>query len=924
MKTRITAMVVVAAAALLCACSEPTERDLIASGRNYLRQGNIPAALIEFKSLVRNSPDSAQARLWLGKALLEAGDGAGAVVELRRARELGAAADTVVPPMSRAMLLKRDYRPVIDEFEALELPQPEAAAALKVSVARAQMALGADEAARLAIRRALELAPQSEEAQIVDAHARLRAGDVPGALGVVDALLAAHARNADGWQMKGDLLLRGATPQTALDAYRKALEIRPRDATLHASLINAQLTLRDTKAATKQLEALKAAQPRHVLTRFFEAQFAHTRGEDTQALELLQEPLRDYPDDGNLLNLAGSIETHLDALAQADVHLRRAVQLQPDFVDARRNWARLSLRSSDPGKALDTLKPVLDRPDVDAQTLALAGQARAAAGDIAGSDRDLARAVALAPKDPAVLAALASSRLARGDAATGLRDMKAAAALDSGTSIDVALVRALVARRDLDAALEAVQVLERKVPDRALAYDLRGRVLLLRQDVAGARQSFEHALEKDRRWFPAVTALAGLDTLDKKPQAAQARFQALLQISPKNEQALLALADLMQRDGATGRDKAAGLIDRAVEAHPLSVAPRLARIDLQMAAGQPAAALRAAQDAVTAVPGQPVLMERLARLYQATGSEQQASAAFATLTTQFPDSWLGPVGMADLRLAANDIDGAERHVRRAVELAPDALPVQRLTLTLALKRGRTADALGVLHRMQQQRPGEAMAFIFEAELSASQQQWGAAIQALRKAVALPEPAQAPGMLYGVLVQAGKKAEAAQFADGWLKDHPTDTLFMLYQGNVAMALGDAEQAVSRYAEVLKKQPDNIVALNNSARMLIARKQPGAVALAERAVKADPGRPELADTLALALANEDQQTKALEMQKRLVAKSPQTSMFRLTLAKIYLQSGDKTKARAELQGLLKPEQAFPGRDEAVALMKQIGSS
>jgi putative PEP-CTERM system TPR-repeat lipoprotein len=918
------ALVALALVTQLGACGAPGDRDLLASGRAHLRQGDARGAVIQFKNLVRSAPASAPARLWLGTALVETGDPAGALIELRRASELGASEDDVAPVQARALLLQRAYGQLVEHYGQVELTQPEAAAALKVSLARAQLALGAGAAARLSIQRALELAPRSEEARLVDAHARLRDGDVPGALGVVDALLAANARQADAWQLKGDLLLRGPVPAAALDAYRQALSLRPGEARYHASLINALLQLRDTKAAAQQLEAMKAARPDHLLTRYFDAQFAHGRGDDMQALELLQEPLRDHPDDANLLNLAGSIEADIDALAQADAHLKLAVQLQPDFAEARRNWARASLRANDPRKALEALKPLLERPDADAQTLALAGRAHTAAGEPGAANKALARAAVLAPQDPAVLAALALSRLAAGDAAAGLRDLHAAAARDSGSAIDVTLIRALVARHDLDGALEAVQALERKLPERALAHDLRGRVLLLRHDAAGARQSFERALEKDRRWFPAVASLAGLDLLDRKPEAAQARFQNLVQLSPRNEQALLALADLMQRGGAAGREKAGALIDRALASNPSSVQARLARIDLLLAQAQPQAALRVAQDAVAALPGQPTLIDRLARLYRATGHEQQAGATFTALASQFPESHLGPLGLAEARLAEQDIEGAARLSQRALELAPDAAPVQRLALTLALKRGRSADALALVRGMQQRRPGDAAPYIFEAEIRAGQRQWVDAVAVLRKAVALPEPAQAPGMLYGMLAQAGKKAEAAQFAARWLQEHPADTLFLLYQGNVSMAQGDAALAESSYAAVLKHQADNVVALNNLAQLLIARKQPGAVALAERAAQAAPGRPELMDTLALALASENQPERALELQKRLVAQSPQATMFRLTLAKIYVQAGDKVLARAELEGLLKPGQTFPGRGEAVALLKQIGSS
>jgi len=108
------------------------------------------------------------------------------------------------------------------------------------------------------------------------------------------------------------------------------------------------------------------------------------------------------------------------------------------------------------------------------------------------------------------------------------------------------------------------------------------------------------------------------------------------------------------------------------------------------------------------------------------------------------------------------------------------------------------------------------------------------------------------------------------------------------------------------------------------VLIGQNKPGAVALAERAVKAAPSRPALMDTLAAALASEGQYAKAIEMQKQVIALSPAAPVYHLTLAKIYLRSGEKTLARATLEALLKQGDVFPQRSEATELLKSVGNS
>ncbi len=132
------------------------------------------------------------------------------------------------------------------------------------------------------------------------------------------------------------------------------------------------------------------------------------------------------------------------------------------------------------------------------------------------------------------------------------------------------------------------------------------------------------------------------------------------------------------------------------------------------------------------------------------------------------------------------------------------------------------------------------------------------------------------------------------------------------------------AAAHYQQVLKFQPQNPIALNNLAGVLIREKKPGAVELAERALKVAPGRLPLMDTLAMALATEGQYAKAIAMQKDVVAKAPKAPDYRLTMAKIYLLSGDKAQARSELDTLLSPGKDFPQRAEAAELRKQVSSS
>jgi FimV-like protein len=77
----------------------------------------------------------------------------------------------------------------------------------------------------------------------------------------------------------------------------------------------------------------------------------------------------------------------------------------------------------------------------------------------------------------------------------------------------------------------------------------------------------------------------------------------------------------------------------------------------------------------------------------------------------------------------------------------------------------------------------------------------------------------------------------------------------------------------------------------------------------------------DTLAMALAQDKQLPRALEVQRKAVQAQPDNGALRLNLAKIYLESGDKVAARGELDTLAKLGDNFPAQSEVTQLLKGL---
>jgi len=241
---------------------------------------------------------------------------------------------------------------------------------------------------------------------------------------------------------------------------------------------------------------------------------------------------------------------------------------------------------------------------------------------------------------------------------------------------------------------------------------------------------------------------------------------------------------------------------------------------------------------------------------------------------------------------------------------------------LAMVDKRPKDGIAIARAMQQRSPQEAAGFALEGEIEASMKNWPAAAAAYREALKRNKSTAFAIRLHGSLIAAARGPDADRMAADWQKDNPKDSAFIFYLGDRSSGAKDWAKAELQYRAVLALQPRNAMAMNNIAWLMATQRKPGAVALAEQANTLLPERAGLLDTLALAQEAENQPAKALAAQKRAVELDPKDPTLRLHLARIYINQGDKSSARKELESLARLGANFAGQDEVATLLKSLG--
>jgi putative PEP-CTERM system TPR-repeat lipoprotein len=705
-------------------------------------------------------------------------------------------------------------------------------------------------------------------------------------------------------------------------AYRQAIAAEPNFLPAHAALMASLLKQGKFADAATALDVMKKVAPKNPQTQLVEGQLHYQKKEFKQARDSVQEVLKVLPQYPPALVLAGAVNYQLNSLLEAEDFLSRAVKLSPELTMARRMLAAIYLRTSRPAKALALIEPVLDNADNDGDLLSLAGEIYMQNGKPQKAEEYFSKAAVLDPKNANKQTRVALTHFVEGKADIAYGELERIADADTGTTADMALIAAAIKQKDFGKAMKAIDALEKKQADNPLVYALRGTVLVAKGDTAGGRKSFEKALAVKPGYYPAAASLAGLDLADKKPDDAKKRFEGILSVDGKNLQALMALAELKARTGGSV-DEVAAQLGKAMAANPDEQAPRLALVNLYLGNKDFKKALTVAQDAAAAMPDKVAILDALARAQQSTGDTNQALATYGKIASLMPASPQVFLRMAEINVAAKNNEAAIQSLRKALELKPDLIAAQRGLIMLYLESKNVPDAERVARDVKQQRPKEAVGFLFEGDIAAARKAWPEALAAYRAGLRQVPSTELAVKIYGALYAAGNAAEAEKFAAGWLVDHPRDAAFRSALAENAIARKEFATAIRQYQVLLQAQPNNPLILNNIAWTLGQLNDPKALDYAERALRIAPNQPAIMETAATLLVQKGDNARALDLMQKAMSLAPQAATLKLSLARVQIKAGKKADAQKNLEELAKLGEKFPAQAEVAKLQKEIAN-
>ena len=888
--------------------------DLLANAEKAIKSGDIKKALVYLRIAVSAAPQNSAARVKLGIALLQFGDAPSAEYELRQARKDGAPEIMVLPPLLQAMLARGENQILLDLFAdpAPGSNSPSTADILK-GRALALQNLGQSTEAIAAMDRSLSLR-RDGSGLLTRARLSFQQGNFSAGSSFVDEAIRMSPDSPNATLYKIEMLVTFNNNYAALDLANQTVAKFPDSLPARLVRIEALMYLNQDAKANAEISDVLVKNPDVALATYFRALLLARAGDPKGAWALAQSLPSQFLDAqpgpattvSHLAESAGHVEAGAAILA-------RILAKNPDRLAVRLRLAEIRLQQNSVNEALKVLRPVQDStdPKVAALLTRIYLQMRRPEDalemlrklDTGGRESETAKRI------------IALVQLQMGNTDQAIKYLaQAVGKAPTDESIVAPLIKALVQRHRFPEALAIADGLGSDPKQRVEALIYRGNILMLQDDVIGARAALGKAIKIDPGNKAALYSRATLFESMQKYVEANRDLRTILSLDHKNMAALVKLADIAVRQGddQSVRD----LLGQAIALSPKDATPRVTLTRYLFSRQDLKGALTAANDCVRVQSNNADCVTLLGQVQSALGQKKEAVTSYRRLVSLAPTLASAYVQLGNALLLAGDRAGAASSLEVAVKLTPANPDVKRAQIKLQFDQGNADAAVALAHSFQVSNPGTDADQLLADTLQQAKHLDQAVAVLNKSLVDRPNPTTFM-RLFRLTILLNDQKRAGDLISNWLVRYPDDGGARLEYATVLIQQGEEAKAISQYEMVLRWNPNNVAALNNLGWLLQSSDPKRALSLLTRAWKLAPDSAHVADTLGWLKIRQRDAVGGLSLLNRAHALQPQDGEMTYHLVVALDANSKRDSARTLLKSLLASGVKFDDRAAAVRL-------
>lgn len=543
------ALRLVGLALLLTACSSPEEQKQrhVEQGNAYVAEKRDDFAVIEYANAVRIDPTFGEARLKLAETYERMGNIQAAAPEFVRAADALPNNRDVQIKATELMLLGQRFDDAKARATALLVKNPKDVDAMLLR-ANAMAELKEPDAALREIEEALKIQPGEGRAYLSRAAIQSRGGQQAEAEASFRQAITLQPSSPGPRLAFANFLWSSGQQMEAEQQIKDALALQPRHLFANRMLAALYVATNRTAEAEAPLKVITDVSgvpgPKFELARYY-----GNVGRTDEAIELLTELAAGEATFARAESMLAELDYGRGRTQEAHSRLDKLFARAPSYAPALVLKAQWLGSEKKLDKALERAEAAVKADPRLVQAHFVLGQVQRERRDVREAIKAYTEVLRLNPRVAAAQIELSRLNVLAGNTDASVRYAEEAKQSAPG-SVDarLALVRSLLARRDLDRAGGELAELLRGAPNAAV-HAMNGTYQLMRKDQAAARAAYERALQLTPGNLEAVGGLIALDVANKQYGPAVKRVDAELAKQPDRVELMTLAARVYEQAG---------------------------------------------------------------------------------------------------------------------------------------------------------------------------------------------------------------------------------------------------------------------------------------------------------------------------------------------------------------------------------------
>jgi putative PEP-CTERM system TPR-repeat lipoprotein len=850
----------------LGACSEnKTADEYVSSAVVALESGDVKAAIINLKNVLRSNAKNSEARYLLGKIYLDSGSGVNAEKELLKAYEFGHKEAAIL--LLRAYKIQNKYAEIIELSADLYLTESEDWALVEVYKALSLFKLDREDLANQAINNAIEVSGDSIYGKLGAAYLATREQKNNEALTIIDGLLKENPNFIDALILKGQLSFSNKDFESAGIAFKQYLDLQPEDLTMKLMLANAYLKSKKIEQSEVLIDEVLKVVPNHAFTNQLKGNILFQKQDFINSTLFIEKAIHGGINSISNKVLAGINAFHLKNYEQSHSYLNSVKDELPKNHLALKLLAIAQLKLGYNNEASSSLVEFSNLSLKDIELYTVASFELLKQGKTTLAKNVQSKVTNIEVTEPMDIAR-------KGFLQLSLDDIEGIGSLEKALNIDdsmpeakMMLAMAYVDNNEPNKAMSLIDNWIMKEPNNVEPYNLMAIISNKVGNLSRLENSLTKALELDEGNPMSLLYFAEKDMNNDRLKDAETKLFRLLESKPNHIQALSSFYLLSDKMG--NREPAKVKIKNAYERNNSDINYRLLFAKSLMIDKDIQGVITLLEPVNNDEPLPNMYWVSLGDSYLALGELNKGIEVFTKWSKVSPEnstSWIRASMLLEIK---KDYTNALVLINRGLKAIPDDLRLALLQIHFNIQINDLDEAqllLDNLHSKVQKLPSVQG---LQGKVWANKKLYGIALPKLLVSYENNSITKNAGLVYIVYNNLDMEDEAILFLQNHIENNPSDYILRHVLAD-KLSNTDERLAYQHYNAIYDQNKMNHVALNNMAWLDYKNgRYEKAKNIIEKALELSPNNPNILDTAGIILlALGDKSSALIHLEKALL--------------------------------------------------------